>query len=214
MTSYDDHKPPQLDHDQLRRVLGLQLAARAEWNQPPRLYVISRNTDGGFQLEAEHVVSGFLSAVQQVGQSLGEQLEATADALYRTVRHYPSLVLAESGFCGLALESEGWGLGPAMEAMPARNDDESDHAALQAASKKLQGELDVYGNRVSFHPDRIETALVSAATTDQYLHWGHWVRGAAAPEIEYAPANDGVIGGAVPEQLRRLVRIIRRHTGK
>ena len=214
MTSYDEHQPPQLDHDQLRRALGLQLASRTEWDQPPRLYAISRDTDGGFHLESEEVVAGFFAAVERVGRSRGEQLEAAADAMYRTVRQYPSLVLTTSEFCGLAFEVEGWGLGPGMEAIPGRDDAETDRAALQAASKELEGQLDLYDNRVSYHPDRVETVLVTAATTDKFLHWGHWVRGSVAPEIEYHPVRAGAIGGAVPEQLRRLVRIIARHTAK
>lgn len=214
MPSYDPTSPAQLDHDQLRRALGLQLASRTEWDHPPRLYVISRDKHGGFHLESEEVIAGFFAAVHQVGQSQGEQLEAAADAMYRTVRQYPSLILTSPGFCGLAFEAEGWGLGPAMEAIPGRDNLETDPAALQAASKELEGELNVYGNRVSYHPDRVETVLVTAATTDKFLHWGHWVRGSVAPEIEYHPVRAGAIGGAVPEQLRRLVRIIARHTAK
>jgi hypothetical protein len=213
MPSYDDHQSSPIDHDRIRRVLGLQLADRAAWDQPPRLHVISEDADGVYRLEEDPELTTLLAAASRVSGLQRLQLELCADSLYRYTRAHPGDALTGPGFRGIAHEYEAWSSGNGLGLFA--NPDRYTPEQLRREGERNMAQFARYQGRQEQNPDRVEVALIIAVMVDQTVHWGHWERGTHQPFLQYfAKGSTSGVFGEIQAQVRRLTRIFARHTGQ
>ena len=182
---------PDINHRALRRVLAITLADHTTWDSPPRLYTIHNPLSPRLETDLNPKATG-------LDIDVADLLTALADACYQTHLEHPEKPLVGTGFVGVALRAEGWGVG--IDADPA-----------------TAPPIEPFEGPVRHHPDRVETASIYAVTTDDMFHTLHWIRGAPRPRIETVDLTNQTgrtVDGRLVWTLRRLMRIIRHHQPK
>jgi hypothetical protein len=184
------------DHDQIRRLLNLTLASDAA---VPAMYLLCREDDNAIrmrELDIDHVVTVALNT----GESPNQNLRRLANETLEVSQRAPEARMVHRGFLGVALHvmAEITGLDelpdPGPEGLAPFNIAPAIEAITAAHEPKLG-------------------RLLWAITADEYLHHAQWLGDADQPRhhrYRMHGANATSAGNAALE-LRRIVRILRRH---